>query len=56
MSISQQQNAQIGRTGVTPVGDQFVEAQQRGEPIEADPNAYIKGINPQAMGMAQPNL
>jgi len=52
MSISQQQNAQIGRTGVSPVGDQFAEAQQKGEPIEADPNAYIKGINPQAQGLA----
>lgn len=56
MSITQQQNAQIGRTGVSPVGDKFAEAQQKGEPIEADPNAYIQGINPQSMGMAQPNI
>lgn len=31
MSIMQQQNKQIGRTGVTPVGDQFVQQMQQGE-------------------------
>jgi hypothetical protein len=34
MSMMQQQNAQIGRTGVSPVGDQFKEQMSAGEPIE----------------------
>ena len=34
MSMTQQKNAQIGRTGVSPVGAQFAQAQRRGEPIE----------------------
>lgn len=34
MSIMQQQNAQIGRTGVSPVGDQLKEKMDAGEPIE----------------------
>ena len=37
MSIMQQQNAQIGRTGVTPVGDQLKEQMESGEPIEPQP-------------------
>jgi hypothetical protein len=45
MSIMQQQNAEIGRTGVTPVSDKFAEAQQKGEPIEANPNPVIPGLN-----------
>lgn len=44
MSISQQQNAQIGRTGVSPVGDDFAMAQKTGQPIEADPEAQIAGL------------
>lgn len=31
MSMMQQQNKQIGRTGVTPVGDQFAQQMQQGE-------------------------
>lgn len=34
MSLMQQQNAQIGRTGVTPVGDELKEKMATGEPIE----------------------
>ena len=34
MSLMQQQNAQIGRTGVTPVGDELKEKMASGEPIE----------------------
>lgn len=34
MSMMQQQNAQIGRTGVSPIGDQFKEQMAEGEPIE----------------------
>jgi len=34
MSIMQQQNAQIGRTGVSPVGDKLKEQMSAGEPIE----------------------
>lgn len=45
MSITQQKNAQIGRTGVSPIGDQFVQQQQNGEPIVADPNAQIPGMS-----------
>ncbi len=44
MSIMQQQNAQIGRTGVSPVGDDFAMAQKTGQPIEADPEAQIPGL------------
>jgi hypothetical protein len=32
MSVMQQQNAQIGRTGVTPVGDQMVQQQMQQQP------------------------
>ena len=39
MSIMQQQNAQIGRTGVTPVGDELKEKMAAGEPIEPEPTA-----------------
>ncbi len=39
MSIMQQQNAQIGRTGVTPVGDEMKEKMAAGEPIEPEPTA-----------------
>lgn len=35
MSIAQQQNAQIGRTGVTPIGDSL--AQQQAQPEQATP-------------------
>jgi hypothetical protein len=31
MSMMQQQNKMIGRTGVTPIGDQFVQQMQQGE-------------------------
>lgn len=31
MSIQQQQNAQIGRTGVTPVSDEFIQQQQQAQ-------------------------
>lgn len=41
MSMMQQQNAQIGRTGVTPIGDELKQKMQTGEPIEADPNAQM---------------
>jgi hypothetical protein len=34
MSVMQQQNAQIGRTGVTPVGDELRQKMESGEPIE----------------------
>lgn len=34
MSIMQQQNAQIGRTGVSPVGDELKQKMESGEPIE----------------------
>jgi hypothetical protein len=34
MSVMQQQNAQVGRTGVSPVGDELKEQMQSGEPIE----------------------
>lgn len=34
MSLMQQQNAQIGRTGVTPVGDKLKEQMASGEPIQ----------------------
>lgn len=37
MSVMQQQNKQIGRTGVTPVGDQFAEQMQQGEMPGAQP-------------------
>lgn len=37
MSIMQQQNAQIGRTGVTPVGDELKQKMESGEPIEPQP-------------------
>lgn len=36
MSMMQQQNAQIGRTGVTPVGDELKEKMAAGEPIEPE--------------------
>ena len=36
MSVMQQQNAQIGRTGVTPVGDELKEKMAAGEPIEPE--------------------
>jgi hypothetical protein len=36
MSIMQQQNAQIGRTGVTPVGDELKQKMETGEPIEPE--------------------
>jgi hypothetical protein len=39
MSLMQQQNAQIGRTGVTPVGDELKEKMAAGEPIEPEPTA-----------------
>jgi len=32
MSVMQQQNAQIGRTGVTPVGDQMMQQQMQQQP------------------------
>jgi hypothetical protein len=47
MSIMQQKNAQIGRTGVSPVGDQFAQAQQSGEPIEpVEPQEMQQSIAP----------
>lgn len=51
MSISQQQNAQIGRTGVSPVGNKFAQQQQAGEQQElADPNQMQQAMNPVGMG------
>jgi hypothetical protein len=47
MSISQQKNAQIGRTGVSPVGNQFAKQAQAGEQQElAEPIQMQQAINP----------
>lgn len=46
MSIMQQQNAQIGRTGVTPVGDELKEKMETGEPIEPE-EVPPQGARPQ---------
>jgi hypothetical protein len=52
MSISQQQNAQIGRTGVSPIGNKFAQQQQQGEQPEVqDPGQMQQAINP--VGMSQ---
>jgi hypothetical protein len=51
MSILQEQNKQIGRTGVSPVGDKFMQQQKQGQPIEADPalaNELAPSQQPQA--------
>lgn len=47
MSISQQKNAQIGRTGVSPVGNQFAKQAQAGEQQElASPTEMQQAVNP----------
>jgi len=51
MSISQQQNAQIGRTGVSPVGNKFAQQAQAGEQQELiEPTEMQQAINPVGMG------
>lgn len=51
MSITQQQNAQIGRTGVSPVGNKFAQQAQNGEQQElAEPADMNQAISPVGIG------
>jgi hypothetical protein len=55
MSISQEKNKEIGRTGVSPVGDQFTEMAKQGEQPQPD-QAVANQLLPQGAQQGQPQM